>query len=47
MARSISQILIELHSHAELADRCNTSRTDLKLQGDTEIMLTEAESVSS
>lgn len=40
---TISQILIELHSHAEFADRCNTSLTDLKLQCDTEIVLGEAE----
>lgn len=47
MAQSISQILIELQSHAEFADRFNTSLTDLKLQCDTEIVLGQAESVSS
>lgn len=47
MARSISQILTELHIHAEFADRFNTSLTDLKLQCDTQIVLGEAESVLS
>lgn len=44
---TIYQILTELHSHAEFPDRCNASLPDLKLQCDTEIVLGEAESVSS
>lgn len=47
MARSISQIRIELHSRVELADRHNTRRTDEKLRCDTGIVLSEAASVSS